>query len=95
MFRFSSKQLISVGVVLLITGVVLPLLIVIKAIPSTYLLNFLSYACSLVGMVLGFLGLFSEVKIRRDRLKREKNEQNFNRKSAASASASASRARSR
>jgi len=77
MFRLSSKQLISIGVLLLIAGVVLPLLMVIRVMPSTYLLNFLAFACSLAGMVLGFLGLFSAVKLKRERLKREKNEQNI------------------
>ena len=71
MFRFSSTQMIIAAVVLLITGVVLPFLMVIKTIPSTFFLNFFAYGSSLIGMVLGFLGLFSVVKIKRDRMKRE------------------------
>lgn len=76
MFRLSSKQLISIGVLLLIAGVVLPLLMVIRVIPSTYFINFFAFASSLAGMVLDFLGLFSAVKLKRERLKREKDEQN-------------------
>lgn len=72
MFRFSTTHMIIIAVVLLLAGVVLPLLMVVKIIPSTFFLNFLAYACSLVGMVLGFLGLFSFVKTRRDRVKRER-----------------------
>ena len=74
MFRFSTTHMIIVGFVLLLAGAVLPLLMVVKIIPSTYFLNFLAFACSLAGMVLGFLGLFSAVKIRRDRIKREKGD---------------------
>ncbi len=74
MSRFSTVHMIIIAVVLLLAGAVLPLLMVVKIIPSTFFLNFLAYACSLVGMVLGFLGLFSFVKIRRDRMKRERGE---------------------
>lgn len=74
MFRLSSTHMIIIGVILLLVGVILPLLMVVKIITSTYFLNFLAFACSLVGMVLGFLGLFSMVKTRRDRIKRERGE---------------------
>ncbi len=74
MFRIGSTQMIIIGVFLLLVGVILPLLIVVKIIPSTYFLNFLAFGSSLVGMVLGFLGLFSFVKTRRDRIKREKGQ---------------------
>lgn len=74
MFRLGSTQMIVIGVILLLAGVVLPLLMVVKIITSTYFLNFLAFGCSLVGMVLGFLGLFSMVKTRRDRIKRERGE---------------------
>lgn len=51
-----------VGVALMLTGVVLPLLMVVKVLESTFLLNFLSYAASLGGMFLSFLGMFSLVR---------------------------------
>ncbi len=54
-----------IGVLLMILGVALPLLMVIKLIESTFLLAFVSYGASLVGMVLAFLGLFSFVRFRR------------------------------
>lgn len=74
MFRLSSTQMIVIGVTLLLAGVILPLLMVTQIIASTYFLNFLSFACSLVGMFLGFFGLFSFVKTKRDQKKREKAE---------------------
>jgi hypothetical protein len=54
-----------IGVLLMIVGVVLPLLMVIRVIESTFLLAFVSYGASLVGMVLAFLGLFSYIAGRR------------------------------
>jgi positive regulator of sigma E activity len=52
----------------MITGVVLPLLMVIKVLESTFFLNFFSYAASLIGMVLGIIGTVSYS--RRSRQKR-------------------------
>lgn len=55
------------GTLMMILGVVLPLLMVVKVIESTFLLAFISYGFSLVGMVVAFLGLFSYVSIRRNK----------------------------
>ncbi len=55
------------GTLMMILGVVLPLLMVVKVIESTFLLAFISYGFSLVGMVMAFLGLFSYVSIRRNK----------------------------
>lgn len=74
MFRLSATTMLIIAVALLLAGVILPFLMVIKSIPSTFFLNFLAYACSLVGTVLGFLGLFSIVKVRRDRIRQERGE---------------------
>jgi len=54
--RVSPFHLIVVGTVLLALGVVLPLLMVIKILPSTFLLSFLSYTASVVGMFVGLIG---------------------------------------
>jgi len=55
-----------VGALLMIIGVCLPLLMVVKVITATYILSFISYGASLVGMFLAFLGLFSYVRNRRN-----------------------------
>ncbi len=54
-----------VGGILLVLGFVFPLLMVIKLVEATFWLSFLSHACSIVGMFLGFLGLFSYIRIER------------------------------
>lgn len=48
--------LLGVGFFLLILGVVLPALMVIKIVESTFFLNFVAYSASLLGMVIGFIG---------------------------------------
>jgi hypothetical protein len=48
--------LIFVGFLLSLTGVILPFLMVIHLIPSTFFLNFFSYGVSLTGLFLGVIG---------------------------------------
>ena len=48
--------LIFVGFLLSFTGVVLPFLMVIHLVPSTFFLNFFSYGVSLTGLFLGVIG---------------------------------------
>jgi len=52
----SPLGLIFAGFLLSLTGVVLPFLIVIHIIPSTFFLNFFSYGASLTGLFLGVIG---------------------------------------
>jgi len=50
------KPLLILGGVLVIAGVVLPFLMVVQVLPSTFLLNFFAYISSVTGMWLGMLG---------------------------------------
>ena len=63
----SPVKMMVLGTLMMILGVVLPLLMVVKVIESTFLLAFISFGFSLVGMVVAFLGLFSYVSIRRNK----------------------------
>jgi hypothetical protein len=47
-------------------GVILPLLMVLQAIASTFFLNFLAVAFSVSGIIIGFIGMTIIVKTRRD-----------------------------
>lgn len=49
-------RLIVVGFVLLLTGVVLPFLMVIRLIQPTFFLCFLSYTASTGGLIIGTIG---------------------------------------
>jgi hypothetical protein len=52
----SPVQMILIGVVLMVLGIVFPFLMVLKVIESTFFLNFFSYSASLVGLFLGVIG---------------------------------------
>ncbi|MEL7643414.1 MAG: hypothetical protein AAGU25_04830 [bacterium] len=48
--------MITIGLVLMILGIVLPFLMVLDVIESTFFLNFFSYIISLVGMLVASVG---------------------------------------
>ncbi len=68
-----SARLLLVGFILVLMGVVLPLLIVIQVLPSTFFLNFLAYIASVVGLFLGIIGISERFVITHRRDPRDKN----------------------
>lgn len=65
MIQMHPKGMMFLGIGLMIFGVAAPFLMIIKVLETSFWLSFLSYAASIVGMVLGFLGLFMYTKIDR------------------------------
>ncbi len=63
--RLTPVQMILIGFVLVVLGVVLPFLMVLHIIESTFFLNFFSYGASLAGIFLGLIGSASYVRERR------------------------------
>ena len=60
------NRLIAVGLVLVIIGAVLPFLIVLRYVPSTFTLNFLAYGLSTTGIFLAVIGVAMHVgKVRK------------------------------
>ncbi len=59
-------KLIPIGFVLVLFGAVAPLLMVMKVVPSSFILNFLSYGASVVGLFLGLIGAALYVRTHRD-----------------------------
>jgi di/tricarboxylate transporter len=57
MRRFSPLQLIVIAGVLLVLGAVLPFLMVIRLLEPSFALSFFSYGASLVGLVMGLIGI--------------------------------------
>jgi hypothetical protein len=55
--RLNPKYFITIGLVLLVTGVVLPILMVMQILESTFFLNFFSYIASVLGLMLGVIGI--------------------------------------
>jgi hypothetical protein len=58
----SPLRLMLIGFALLLLGVLLPLLMVIRLIESTFSLNFLAYISSLSGLIIGFSGVVQYIR---------------------------------
>ena len=71
MIPIDSKKLILFGFLMVLAGAVLPFLIVIKVLESTFFLNFFSFAVSVIGLFIGQLGIVAEIKARKDKQKEE------------------------
>ena len=51
------NRFVAIGFVLVLIGAVLPFLIVLRYVPSTFTLNFLAYGTSTVGIFLAVIGV--------------------------------------
>jgi len=58
-------NLILIGFFLVLIGVILPLLMVVQIIKSTFFLNFFSYGASVLGLFLGIIGAAYYVRMNR------------------------------
>ncbi len=52
----SPRLLLSLGVIMMLLGIVLPFLMVIQVLESTFFLNFLSWGLSVAGLAFGTIG---------------------------------------
>lgn len=57
MSRWQPKYLLVVAFFLLLLGFILPFLMMLQMIPSTFFLNFLAFISSVVGLFVGFIGI--------------------------------------
>ena len=62
---WNPRNVILLGFVLVLLGAVLPFLMVMHIVQTTYLLVFLSYGASVAGLVLGVIGGSMYVRKRR------------------------------
>jgi len=62
----SPRLLLSLGLILMILGVVIPFLILIRVLESTFFLNFFSWGASVGGLFLGIIGVATWVRKRKD-----------------------------
>ncbi len=62
----SPRFFFILGSILLLIGWIIPLLILMKMIDSTFLLNFIGWSASVSGLFLGFLGGATWVKMNRE-----------------------------
>ena len=71
MKKMHPRNIILIGFVLVLIGFVVPLLMTLRAIPSTWFLNFLSFAASICGLFLGLIGAAWYTRIGREKRKRK------------------------
>lgn len=64
--RNEPRFLLSLGLILLFTGWIIPLLIIMHIIPSTFFLNFVAWGASVSGLFLGFIGVATWTKMRKE-----------------------------
>ena len=62
----SPRLLLSLGLTLMILGVVIPFLILIRVLESTFFLNFFSWGASVGGLFLGIIGVATWVRKRKE-----------------------------
>ncbi len=67
MINSRPLTLILIGFVLVLLGAVLPFLIVLGLLPSTWPLNFGSFVASVAGLFLGVIGSAMYVRIHKDK----------------------------
>jgi hypothetical protein len=57
--------LMIIAFILLLAGWMLPFLMVIHVLPSTFFLNFFSYTISTIGLIVGVVGAVLYVRLRK------------------------------
>jgi membrane associated rhomboid family serine protease len=67
MTRLSPGRMIILAFVLVLLGFVVPFLMMIRFIESSFLLGFLSYGASVVGLFLGLIGAVWYTRMKRPR----------------------------
>lgn len=70
MRKLNPRNIILIGFVLVLIGFVVPLLMTLRVIPSTWFLNFMSFASSVCGLFLGLIGAAYYTRMGREKRKR-------------------------
>ena len=66
MGSINPKRLILIGFFLVLAGAVLPFLMVIRVLESTFFLNFFSFGATMTGLLLGMVGAATYVRMRKE-----------------------------
>ena len=62
----SPRLLVSLGLTLMLLGIILPFLMLIHVLESTFFLNFFSWGASVGGLFLGVIGVATWVRMRKE-----------------------------
>jgi hypothetical protein len=58
--------MVTIGLILMLLGIILPFLILIHVLESTFFLNFFSWGASVAGLFLGVIGVATWVRTRKE-----------------------------
>jgi hypothetical protein len=62
----SPRLLVSIGIGLMLLGIILPFLMLIHVLESTFFLNFFAWGASVSGLFLGVIGVATWVRTRKE-----------------------------
>jgi membrane associated rhomboid family serine protease len=62
----SPRLLVGLGLTLMLLGIILPFLILIHVLESTFFLNFFSWGASVSGLFIGVIGVATWVRTRKE-----------------------------
>ena len=62
----SPRLMVTIGLILMLLGIILPFLILIHVLESTFFLNFFSWGASVAGLFLGVIGVATWVRTRKE-----------------------------
>jgi len=65
------RQLIALAIFLLLFGCIMPFLMALRVVESTFFLNFLSFGASVLGLFLGLAGIAGARTVQKGKTKRE------------------------
>jgi hypothetical protein len=65
------KQLLFLSIFLLLFGCIMPFLMVLRVVDSTFFLNFLSFGASILGLFLGLAGIAGARFVQKSKSDRE------------------------
>ena len=63
MMSLKPLHIILIGIALMVTGWVLPFLMVLRILESTFALNFVTYTFQVTGFFLGIIGVSMHVRL--------------------------------
>jgi hypothetical protein len=66
MIRMSPAKILIIGLLLMLTGVVLPFLMVIHVLESTILINMIAFMSQVAGLFMGTIGVIFYTKMRKN-----------------------------
>lgn len=62
----SPRFMVGLGLILMLLGIILPFLILIKVLESTFFLNFFAYGASVGGLFMGVIGVAYWVRTKKE-----------------------------